>query len=416
MRILCLSEAFWPDRADGTTKTVFNEVEGLAGLGHSVTVVCRKLNSASESHQTNGKYAVYRYPSPRQGHAFSQTAPFLTMLKLPSLLKRLHFTCRFDQVLVNSLYQAKALLKASLGIPLCYVYHCSRYAEVEIAAAGGKYGARKWLAKILVPRIKALETHVLAEADRIVVRSNFMKEDLLKRNSGIAAGKIHRIPLGVNTQRYSFAEDNAAVRAELGLPSSRPILLTVRQLAARMGLDALVMAMRRVVSRFPEVLLLIGGSGYMEHELRRLIGELNLNRNVVMLGFVPEDKLPKYYQAADLFVLPTRLYEGFGLATIESLACGTPVAATPVGANPEVLAGFEDGLFDGCDQDAIASGLIRWLERGPSISVRRKCREYCADNFDHVKVCKQIEQLLCNAHPTNYDSTKQYAASKSCNV
>src|SRR5207249_11624167 len=60
------------------------------------------------------------------------------------------------------------------------------------------------------------------------------------------------------------------------------------------------------------------------------------------LGFIPDETLPSYYHAADVFVLPTRELEGFGLVTVEALACGTPVLGTPVGATPEVLSGLED--------------------------------------------------------------------------
>ena len=65
--------------------------------------------------------------------------------------------------------------------------------------------------------------------------------------------------------------------------------------------------------------------------------QLGLDKHVTFLGFVPDADLPRYYQAADVFVLPTRELEGFGLVTAEALACGTPVLGTPVGATPELL-------------------------------------------------------------------------------
>jgi glycosyltransferase involved in cell wall biosynthesis len=56
-----------------------------------------------------------------------------------------------------------------------------------------------------------------------------------------------------------------------------------------------------------------------------------------MIGFVADEDLATLYASADLFVLPTLTLEGFGLVTVEALACGTPVIGTPVGATPEIL-------------------------------------------------------------------------------
>src|SRR5207249_11052699 len=81
------------------------------------------------------------------------------------------------------------------------------------------------------------------------------------------------------------------------------------------------------------------------------------------LGFIPDETLPSYYHAADVFVLPTRELEGFGLVTVEALACGTPVLGTPVGATPEVLSGLDASLvFRGISAEIMAEDLLRFLE------------------------------------------------------
>jgi glycosyltransferase involved in cell wall biosynthesis len=83
-----------------------------------------------------------------------------------------------------------------------------------------------------------------------------------------------------------------------------------------------------------------------------------------MTGFIAEDKLPFYYQAADLMVVPTLMLEGFGLVLVEAMACGTPVMGTPVGAIPEILRGIDPLLVaEGADQNAIAAGISRVVAR-----------------------------------------------------
>jgi hypothetical protein len=85
---------------------------------------------------------------------------------------------------------------------------------------------------------------------------------------------------------------------------------------------------------------------------------------VQLLGFVPEGQLAKYYQASDLVVMPTLQLEGFGLVTVEALACGTPVMGTPVGAIPEVLRTVDPLLVtEGTDGVSLANTLRLVLKR-----------------------------------------------------
>ena len=165
-----------------------------------------------------------------------------------------------------------------------------------------------------------------------------------------------------------------------------------------MGLENLIVAMSHVVKQFPDVLLLIGGKGYLENSLRMQVRELRLESNVKFLGFVPEEKLPKYYQAANLFVLPTMTLEGFGLVTIEALSCGTPVIVTPVGANPEVLEPLgQEFLCQDTTSEALAERIVWFVKRGVGVELRRRCRDYCKANFEIEEVAGSIEGILNKA-------------------
>jgi len=90
-----------------------------------------------------------------------------------------------------------------------------------------------------------------------------------------------------------------------------------------------------VSERFPNAILLIGGKGPLRGELEERIADYGLSNKVRLLGFIPDHELVSYYQAADLFVVPSQALEGFGLITVEALASGLPVMATPVGGNKE---------------------------------------------------------------------------------
>jgi glycosyltransferase involved in cell wall biosynthesis len=96
-----------------------------------------------------------------------------------------------------------------------------------------------------------------------------------------------------------------------------------------------------------------------------------------MFGFVPEADLPALYAAADFSVVPTVALEGFGLVTVESLASGTPVLGTPVGATPEILSPLEPQLvFEAPTAEAMAQRLTEVLSGRIRLPGREACREY----------------------------------------
>lgn len=396
MKILCLTDAFWPDHAGGISKTVWFETEGLLARGHKLVAVSRRLGTAHSLHEARDGYELFRYVAPAMGSPLAPAYPLATLVNLPRLIRQIHKEYAFDVAYVNNVFQAAALLNSGCEIPLVYVFHASAYREIAIDLQQGKYGKLSMLARLANRGVRLLEKRVLDGADAIVVRSEFMRGEIRELYGERNEPKTKRIPLGIDIERFPFADDARKARAELGLPKdSGPVLLTVRRLVARTGVENLILAMERVVKAFPNALLLIVGRGYMENALRDLVRSRNLVNNVTLLGFVPEDRLSGYYQAADLFVLPTQAYEGFGLSTLEALSSGTPVVATPVGANTEVLGPLDSGLvMQGTDAESIGRDVIQWLERTPDGYWRSRCRNYCTENFTRDHVCRQIESVL----------------------
>jgi SAM-dependent methyltransferase len=167
-----------------------------------------------------------------------------------------------------------------------------------------------------------------------------------------------------------------------------------------MGLEILIRGMAILRWHVPEALLLIGGTGSLRDDLESLTASLDLNDRVRFLGFVPDEQLPLYYQAADLFVLPTRELEGFGLVTVEALACGTPVLGTPVGATPEILHPLDPALvFRDTTPEAMAEDLRRVLadnRRDPLAgkSTRLACRQHAKAHFTWDQSVARLEDTL----------------------
>ena len=248
--------------------------------------------------------------------------------------------------------------------------------------------------------LSALERWSLSRVTRIHVLSDYSAE-LLRTLHGIAGARVVKIPGGVDVTRFRPADDaRETLRPELGWPLGRPILFTLRNLEPRMGLDELLRAVDRLRRRVPDALLVIGGAGSLRSELEALTARLGLGGHVRFLGFVEEARLARCYQAADVFVLPTQALEGFGLVTVESLACGTPVLGTPIGATPEILAPLAKSLvFSGTTPAAMAEDLERFLEDGTrdphgAQALRDACRAYAVTHYAWEPAVEKLEATL----------------------
>jgi asparagine synthase (glutamine-hydrolysing) len=214
---------------------------------------------------------------------------------------------------------------------------------------------------------------------------------ILERRFHVPPERIHIIPGGVDVPRFAIAESRSECRVRLGWPADRPIVLAVRRLMRRMGLDDLIEATALVVERVPNLLVLIAGRGPVSGELEEQIRSLHLQENVRLLGFVPDEDLPSAYRAADLTVVPSVALEGFGLIVAESLAAGTPCLVTPVGGLPEAVSALSrDLILHGTGARAIADGLTAALTGALPLPGAKACAEFARRHYDWPVIAERI--------------------------
>jgi glycosyltransferase involved in cell wall biosynthesis len=144
-------------------------------------------------------------------------------------------------------------------------------------------------------------------------------------------------------------------------------------------------------------MLALVGSGAIGPQLERVARDLGVAARVRFPGRVSDAALLDWYRAADLFVLPTVAYEGFGMATAEALAAGTPVVGTPVGATPELLRPIDPDLVAAAaDGRALADAIERGLAKaGPELSAR--CRDYASEVLAWQIVIQRWESEIAAA-------------------
>jgi glycosyltransferase involved in cell wall biosynthesis len=271
------------------------------------------------------------------------------------------------------------------GVPITFNFH-GPWASESHEEVGKKLSAfvKRWV----------VEQRTYNRCDRFIVLSKAFG-NILNQHYHIPWEKIHVIPGGVDTNRFQPSISPQASRTQLGWPQDRQIIFTSRRLVQRVGLDKLLQAVAIIKPRVPDIWLAIGGRGPRKGLLEQQATELGLNDYVKFLGYIPDEDLPKAYQAADLSVMPSQSFEGFGLAIVESLACGTPVVCTPVGGMPEILKPFSPELItSSTDTSAIAERLEQVLLGKVPVPSELTCRQYAVTHFDWVKIAQEVRKVL----------------------
>src|SRR5881296_3843147 len=398
LRVLMVSDVSTSPAEGGGTRMLWEQSSRLVARGHDVRVVCR-AQPASDAPVTERQgvrirsFAVDR----RTARGFMLSSMLGARRAVALELEK----DRADVVHVHQPLAGYGVLTspAVRGLPRLYSFHSPAPLEYRSRRGMTAHHRDGVAGRLGFAALWGLERACLRRATAIQVLSDYSSE-LLWKLYRISREKVVKIPGAVDTASFRPAEDRAAVRKALDLPAERSLLLTVRNLEGRMGLDLLIRTMAILTQNMPEALLLIGGAGTLRRELESLSNALGLRERVRFLGFIPDAALPLYYQAADVFVLPTRELEGFGLVTVEALACGTPVLGTPVGATPEILRPLCESLvFGGTAPEVMAQGLERFLEqkeRDPDAYVRLRgaCREHSERHYSWERATTELERAL----------------------
>jgi glycosyltransferase involved in cell wall biosynthesis len=268
-------------------------------------------------------------------------------------------------------------------IPTVFHFHGPWAAEGQLE----RNSLAAWVTK------RCIEQFLYRRPACFVVLSKAFREVLI-RTYGVPADRIAVIPGGVDITRFENDLDRTESRHALGLATGRPLVLTIRRLVRRMGLENLIDGIAEASKKFPDILLVIGGTGPLQSELEQRIGELNLVKNIQLLGNIQDAHLPLLYRAADVSIVPSLALEGFGLTTVESLACGTPVLVTPVGGLPEAVADLAPSLvLRGSEPRMLADGLIDFFSGALAAPDAGACAAYARQHFDWPIIARQVANL-----------------------
>ena len=398
MNILFVSDVSISKATSGSERVLFEQSTLLQKRGHNVHILTRNLPEHKSDHQIIQGVNEWRY-NVDQSNACSFIIS--TLLRCKKLFESLQNQYSFDVISFHQPFSAFGVIRSPLSKKIKKVYTCHSLSFEE-------FRSRNPQPKDIVGRLlyflnvkvrKFIERKTLRKSDIVVVLSRFTQEKL-QRVYKIPSDKITVIPGGVDLKRFYPVANRTKIRQHLNIPQGKMILLTVRDLEPRMGLQNLIYAIKKVRLELPDIYLVLGGQGPLEADLKSLTRKLGVEDCIKFTGFIPEIELPDYYRMADIFILPTLELEGFGLITLEALASGLPVLGTPVGGTVEILSKLDSKyLFRDTKPESMAELIIKTCQEfknDPEFrqDVSSQCRLFVEENYSWEKNVNSLENLF----------------------
>lgn len=234
------------------------------------------------------------------------------------------------------------------------------------------------------PIHKMIIKYNLKKADYILSTSNVMKKETEKYTNK----EIKVTPFGVDINKFYPNK----------IESDEIIIGTIKTLEEKYGVQYLVKAFKRVKeeNKDLDIKLRIGGKGSQEDYLKNLCRELHIENDVTFLGFVKPDDVIKEFQRFDISVFPSTLdSESFGVAAVESEACGTPVIVSNVGGLMESTKPNETSLvIEKKSVEDLAEKLnILVRDKDLRIKMGKAARKFVEDNYSLEKNFEHINKI-----------------------
>ncbi len=317
MKIAIISDFIDPAEWGGAAKVAAEQAKSLHSLGHTVIVISP---SFSDVKIPNVEHIQWRYSRGING-----------IFKFTKKLKHYTKIVSPDLAILHQPFSGSLFPFLFPKIKSRYFFHSSWVDEV--VSLNNTKGIT----------VKAyLEKYVLSHAGKIFVTSPFTKPVLHRHIPELASGAIEN-PLGVCSPPFMDSNKNNhdAIRSLYTIPATHKMVSIFRRLIPRTGVDLFL----NVLAKCTNITALVGGIGSMEDQLKQQVVDLGIEKQVRFLGYVEENQMIKILQASDAAIVPSIELEGFGLSTVEAMACGCPVVATPVGNNANLIHSCDGGVI-----------------------------------------------------------------------
>jgi glycosyltransferase involved in cell wall biosynthesis len=223
----------------------------------------------------------------------------------------------------------------------------------------------------------------------------------IKKTLMINSKKIVLIQNGINTDLFSPKNRDGKLEEKLRKNSREKILFWVGRMDKQKGIQVAINGMKYILSEFPETKLYIMGDkeGYYK-EIKKMIIELSLSKNIIFLDSVSYEQLPKYINICNIYVHPTLRDEAAPLVIPQAIACGKPVVASNIGGIPDVILNGVNGYVFEPGNAIQFSNYVNKIISDDKLSnlMGHSARKIAIKNFSSVVMTKKLLEVYKNKY------------------
>ena len=367
--------------------------EGLAMRGHDVTVLSTKHPEGKIFEEINGIKLFYlrntRFGSSRHHWAKESVKRFF------DLHERNPFHVIWSQSFAA--YGLAYSNRLNLTVPIIPILHGCIYQELNTFRANlfGSHLTPIALSKIFLGLFFSYykqQRPLLSIADCIITASRELGNDLRRWYGEQIAKKAVPIFNGIDPEIFRpDPQSRHTIRTEFRIHDHEILLMTSGTLSREKGHHLAVRSLAHLQGEIPNSKLMIVGSGESRKFLEKQVRENGLGDRVLFTGFVPNYEMAKYYNAADIYLMPTLRIEGLPFVLLEAMSCGKPVVASRIGGNTSLVKHGENGfLIEPGDIKRLVHYLTMMLkDEGIIKRLSNSARETILENFT-------IDKMVCN--------------------
>ncbi|MEW4309161.1 glycosyltransferase family 4 protein [Rossellomorea marisflavi] len=386
MKIL-LSTIFEYPHEGGLSTHVATLKNGLEALGHQVDVLSfTDLNPLVRKAYAQAPGFIASKIKPGSGQLMNDQNRMTLIHKELNKLKG-----QYDVVNTQDVYAT--LAAEGTGIPVVETVH-GYYSFEAISRGAIAEGSKEDIT------VREREKRAYTLADEVVTVDQRIKE-YVKSMSGVKATAIKNF---IDVEDFDPGKlDLSGIREEFGIPADKKMLFVPRRMTEKNGVIYPTLALRKVLDRHPDTVLVYAGTGEQMPAIKREVEQQGLEGDVLLLGTVPHEKMKYLYGTSDVVLVPSvhsyGVEEATSISALEAMGSRSPVIAGAVGGLKEIIEHEKDGLLvTEKDVDGLSEAILKVLD-SPTFAeqLARNARTKIEQMYSHHSAAARFEEIYMKA-------------------
>ncbi|KML33352.1 glycosyltransferase family 4 protein [Rossellomorea marisflavi] len=386
MKIL-LSTIFEYPHEGGLSTHVATLKNGLEALGHHVDVLSfTNLNPLVRKAYAQAPGFIASKIKPGSGQLMNDQNRMTLIHKELNKLKS-----QYDVVNTQDVYAT--LAAEGTGTPVVETVH-GYYSFEAISRGAIAEGSKEDIT------VREREKRAYTLADEVVTVDQRIKE-YVKSMSGVEATAIKNF---IDVEDFDPGKlDLSGIREEFGIPADKKMLFVPRRMTEKNGVIYPTLALRKVLDRHPDTVLVYAGTGEQMPAIKREVEKQGLDGDVLLLGTVPHEKMKYLYGTSDVVLVPSvhsyGVEEATSISALEAMGSRSPVIAGAVGGLKEIIEHEKDGLLvTEKDVDGLSEAILKVLD-SPTFAeqLARNARTKIEQMYSHHSAAARFEEIYMKA-------------------